>query len=262
MKWRIALILAGGLSLFAVGANAQSVLFDFDSLPAHSGLPASYTVGGITASLSATGQGFSIQPADTMGFTPVGFAGNCISPNSVFAADLLVGFSTQLTSFSILYSPQELGCDDSAAMRVTAYLGATLVGTATTTATSPGTWPSETLAFNSAQPFDRVVVHYDARPPTCQDYGPIFMADNMLVTPAPPPIALVNGVKLPGDAVQFDFAFTPGAACSAYVAADASLPLGSWTFLVAPTEVSPGQFQFTDSLAGMAARLFYRATCP
>ena len=227
MKSGAVLFLACVLSLFAVNANAQSVLFDFDSLPAHSGLPGSYTVEGITASLSATGQGFSIQPANTMGFTPVGFAGNCVYPDSVFAADLLVGFSTPLTSFSILYSPNELGCDDSATMRVTAYLGGALVGTATTTAANPGTWPSETLAFNSAQPFDNVVVHYDARPPTCQDYGPIFLADNMQVTPAPPPITMMNGVKQPGDAVQFDFAYTPGAACSAYVATDASMPFGN-----------------------------------
>jgi len=262
MRSRTVLILAGGLSLFAVGANAQNVLFDFDSLPAHSGLPASYTVGGITASFSATDQGFSIQPANTMGFTPVGFGGNCIYPNSVYAADLHIGFSTTLTDFSILYSPQELGCDDSATMRVTAHLGGALVGTATTTAANPGTWPSETLAFSSAQPFDSVVVHYDARPPTCQDWGPIFLADNMQITTAPQPITMTNGVKLPGGAVQFDFAYTPGAACSAYVATDASIPYASWTFLVAPTEISAGQFQFTDSQAGAAARLFYRVACP
>jgi len=147
-------------------------------------------------------------------------------------------------------------------MRVTAYLSGALVGTATATAANPGTWPSETLAFGSAQLFDRVVVHYDAHPPTCQDYGPIFLADNMQVTPVPPPITLMNGVKLPGDAVQFDFAYTPGAACSAYSATDASIPFGSWTFLVTATKVSAGQFQFTDPQAGTAARLFYRATCP
>jgi len=261
MTWRAFLIFTGGLCVFAAGANAQSVLFDFDSLPAHSGLPAGYTVGGITASFSATGQGFSIQPADTLGLPPVGFGGNCIYPNSIYAADLHIGFSTPLTDFSILYAPQELGCDDSATMRVTAYLSGGLVGTATATAANPGTWPSETLAFSSAQPFDSVVVHYDARPPTCQDWGPIFMADIMQVTPAPPPITLMNGVKLSGGAVQFDFTYTPGAACSAYVTTDASLPYGNWTFLVAPTEVSAGQFQFTDSQA-VAARLFYRATCP
>jgi hypothetical protein len=84
----------------------------------------------------------------------------------------------------------------------------------------------------------------------------------MQVTPVPAPMTLMNGSKLPGNAVQFDFAFTPGAACSAFVASDASLPFGNWSFLIAPTEVSPGQFQFTDPLAGTAPRLFYRATCP
>jgi hypothetical protein len=255
-------MLTGGLCFFAAGAQAQSVLFDFDGLPAHSGLPGAYTVGGITASFSATGQGFSIQPANTMGFTPVGFGGNCIYPSSVFAADLQIGFSTPLTDFSILYAPQELGCDDSATLRATAYLSGALVGTATVTAANPGTWPSETLAFTSAQPFDSVVVHYDARPPTCQDWGPIFMADNMQVTPAPQPITMTNGVKLPGGAVQFDFAYTAGAACSVYFATAASTPFGSWTFLVNPTEVSAGQFQFVDVQAGAASRLFYRVACP
>ena len=28
--------------------------------------------------------------------------------------------------------------------------------------------------------FNSVVVHYDARPPTCSDYGTIYMADNMV----------------------------------------------------------------------------------
>ena len=52
MKTRNLLLLA---SFLTVRAHAQSVLFDFDS--AHSGLPAAYTVGGITASLAATGAG-------------------------------------------------------------------------------------------------------------------------------------------------------------------------------------------------------------
>jgi hypothetical protein len=262
MTVRAVLIFTGALSLLSARADAQSILFDFDSLPPHSGLPGSYSVGGITASFSATGQGFSIQPADTMGFTPVGFAGNCIYPNSIYAADLLVGFSAPLTSFSILYAPQELGCDDSATMRVTAYLGGTLVGTATATAANPGTWPSETLAFSSPQPFDSVVVHYDARPPTCQDWGPIFMADNMEVTPAPVPMTLMDGLLLPGGEVHFDFSYTSGATCSAYVSTDASIPYDSWAFLASPTEVSQGLFQFVDPQAAAAPLLFYRATCP
>jgi hypothetical protein len=175
-----ALLLLVGLS---VSAAAQTVLFDFNNAPLHAPLPLDLTVGGITAHFSATGPGFSIQQADFMGFTPAGFSGYCIAPSSVSLSDLLVGFSLTLTDFSIMFSPQELGCDDSATMRVTAYMNGVYVGTNTAVAPLPGTWPTGTLTFSSAQGFNSVVVHYDSRPPTCQDWGPIFLADNMYVTP-------------------------------------------------------------------------------
>ncbi|MFN8179016.1 MAG: FlgD immunoglobulin-like domain containing protein [bacterium] len=179
----IVCVMLGAMVLLAP-ATAPAVLFDFDNAPLHSSLPIDLTVGGITAHFTATGQGFSIQQANVLGFTPVGFYGYCIYPNSVYAADLLISFSTPLTDFSIMYAPEEYACDSSALMRVTAYLDAALVGTATATADPPGTWPTGTLAFSSLQPFNNVVVHYAAPPPTGGDWGPIFMADNMNVTPA------------------------------------------------------------------------------
>lgn len=168
-------------------AAAQSVLFDFDSAPLHASLPISLTVDGITANFSATGQGYSIQWANTLGFTPAGFAGYAVYPNSIYPADLIIGFSQILSDFSILYAPEEYATDSSARMRVTAYMNGVFVGTNTMTADPPGTWPSATLAFSSTQGFNSVVVHYDAPPPTGGDYGPIFMADNMWVTPVPEP---------------------------------------------------------------------------
>jgi hypothetical protein len=66
------LVVPAGLLVFRVGT--QSVLFDSDNAPVHTPLPISLTVGGITTRFSATGQGFSVQPADSLGFTPVGFA--------------------------------------------------------------------------------------------------------------------------------------------------------------------------------------------
>jgi hypothetical protein len=162
---------------------AQAVLFDFNTAPSQTSLPITITVNSITAHFSATANGFSIQQANTIGFTPPGFDGLIIYPNSVFPSDLLISFDQTLTDFSIMYSPQELGCDDSAKMRVTAYMNTTLIGTNTRTASNPGTWPVDTLGCSFVQGFNSVIVHYDSRPPTCQDYGPIFMADNMLVTP-------------------------------------------------------------------------------
>jgi hypothetical protein len=182
-------------ALIANFAHAPgSVTFDFDNAPVHTSLPIDLTIDDLTAHLSATAGGFSIQPADTLGFTPSRFAGLCIYPNSVFPADLVVEFSRALTMFAILYSPQELGCDDSATMRVTAYMNAAAVATNTATASVPGTWPSETLSIVVPAGFNRVVVHYDAPPPTCQDWGPIFLADNMTVALGSPPcLADTNG---------------------------------------------------------------------
>jgi Secretion system C-terminal sorting domain len=170
--------------------SAQEVLFDFDNVPLYTSLPIDITVSGITAHLSATSPGYSIQNADVLGFTPPGFAGRILYPNSINLSDIFIKYDNVLTDFSIMYSPDELGCDNSATMRVTAYINGNFVGTDTRTATFPGTWPVDTLRCSFPQGFDSVVVHYDSPPPTCQDYGTIFMADNMRITPFN-----VNGVS-------------------------------------------------------------------
>jgi hypothetical protein len=69
-------------------------------------------------------------------------------------------------------------------MRVTASMNGNFVGTNTRTASNPGTWPVDTLSCSFPQGFNSVVVHYDSHPPTCQDYGVIFLADDMRVTPS------------------------------------------------------------------------------
>jgi hypothetical protein len=172
------------------------VLFDFDNAPLYTSLPITLTSGGITAHLSATGQGYSIQNANVLGFTPAGFSGRIIYPNSIYLADLLIRFDHTLTGFSIMYACQELGCDDAATMKVTAYMNGSYVGFSTKTATFPGTWPVDTLKCSFPQGFDSVVVHYFLPPPTCQDYGVIFMADNMRVTPST--VNTISENELPG----------------------------------------------------------------
>ena len=173
---------------------AWSTLFTFDDAPSHSPLPVSVTADGITATLSATGQGFSIQEAGVLGFTPASFSGLCVYPSSVFLADLIIDFSAAIQDFSILYAPEEYACDSSARMRATGFMDGVQVGTNTTT-TYAGTWPTGTLTLAPGQAFNRVVVHYDAPPPTGGDYGPIFMADDMTVTAAP----VAGGRRVPGD---------------------------------------------------------------
>jgi hypothetical protein len=202
MNLKVAAALASAITL-PLYVNAQT-LFDFENAPVHSPLPLSLTLDEITAQFSATGQGFSIQPADTMGFTPAGFSGNCIYPSSVFASDLDISFSESLSRLSILYAPQELACDSSARMRVTAFMDSAQVGTATMTADPPGTWPSATLAISVPEGFNRVVVHYDAPPPTGGDWGPIFMVDNLAVSVVPEPGSFaVFGLGLFGIYIRF-----------------------------------------------------------
>lgn len=211
------------------------LLFDFDNAPLHTSLPIDLTIDGLTAHFTG---GYSIQRADALGFTPAGFVGYCVYPNSVFAADLTVDFSASLTDFSIMYSPQELGCDDSARLRVSAFMNGVQVGTATATAPNPGTWPTGTLSIHVMQGFNRAVVHYDAPPPTCQDYGVIFLADNMLVTVACAAAAVTDQ----------PYATTACAAGSAvfYVASGGSLPVQyQWQ-----RETSPGSGSFVDLLDG------------
>jgi len=234
-----------GIACCTLQLAAQSILFNFDDAPLRAPLPVALTVGGITASFSATGQGYSIQDASAP-VVPAGFTGRFIYPSSVFAADLMIAFSKTLTNFSIQYSPQELGCDDSATMRVTAYLDATLVGAATATAPAPGTWPIGSLRFGSTQGFNHVVVHYDSRPPTCQDYGPIFLADNMEVTPAPePPKPIITSIVQTGtNLVVSGLNGVPDGNYIVLGSTNAALPRTAWTPLLTNSFDAAGSFAF------------------
>ncbi len=188
------------LGVLASSASAQLVLFDFNNGPQFTSTPVDQISGGIRAHFTATGQGFSIQNTQqVIGMLPTGFSGLGMNPNSVFIADLIVSFfdaSTSsvldLSSVSFMIAPQELACDTSSTIRMYAYHGTNLV--TFVDATAPGdvfTWPTITPSITSAQPFDNIVVHFQAGPPSGGDWGPIFVADNLRVTPVPEPAALL-----------------------------------------------------------------------
>jgi hypothetical protein len=165
----------------------DAVTFDFDAAPLRASLPLDLTVNGLTGHFTG---GYSIQPVGTLGISPAGFSGNYVYPNSVFQSDLGIGFSETLKDFSVLYAVDELACDVSARMRVTAYMNGVFVGTNTMVAPVPGTYPSATLAIAVPAGFNSVVVHWDAPGTLCQDYGPIFFADNVTVTRVTPPVGV------------------------------------------------------------------------
>jgi hypothetical protein len=61
---------------------------------------------------------------------------------------------------------------------------------------------------------------------------------------------------------QFAFTNTPGAVFSVLTATNPSLPIVNWTVLAGLIEVSPGQFQFTDSQATNHPQRLYRLRSP
>lgn len=198
---KLTLILAAGaLGALTSSVSAQSVLFDFNNGPQFTSTPLDQISGGVRAHFTATGSGYSIQnTAQVIGVLPTGFSGLGLCPNSVFGADLMVSFfdaSTsnvlQLSSVSFMTAPQELACDTSSTIRLSAFHGASLVGFVDATAQGDVfTWPTITPTFTSGQPFDNIVVHFQAGPPTGGDWGPIFAADNLTVTPVPEPATII-----------------------------------------------------------------------
>jgi hypothetical protein len=76
------------------------------------------------------------------------------------------------------------------------------------------------------------------------------------------PLVLTNGAKVVKGAFQFAFINTPGAVFTVLSTTNSALPLSNWTVLGGVTEVSPGQFQFTDPQATNTSRRFYRVRSP
>jgi len=75
-------------------------------------------------------------------------------------------------------------------------------------------------------------------------------------------ILLAKPTKLAGGGFQFSFAYTPGASTTVFSTTNVALPFANWTSLGSATEVSSGQFQFTDPQASSNAKRFYRVSSP
>ena len=72
------------------------------------------------------------------------------------------------------------------------------------------------------------------------------------------PISLQKAQRLNQSTFRFSFNNTPGWSFIALTSTNVSEPLTDWTALVGVTEVSPGQFEFTDSQATNSPQRFYR----
>ena len=194
--WALALWVVAAVFV-AVPARA-GVLFDFENAGATTPLPISLTVDSLTAHFTPGLYGYSIQNHDVVfGINPAGFSGHCIYPSTIYQSDLTIKFDQLLSDASILVADQEMNMSTAAVMQMRAYLDTgsgnpTLVGSTTSSGDPDLNWPSSTLSFSSASPFNELVVHY-FKPPTpgSEGWGPIFLADNLLVTVVPEPASAV-----------------------------------------------------------------------
>jgi hypothetical protein len=75
---------------------------------------------------------------------------------------------------------------------------------------------------------------------------------------AVPPTLLTKAVMLPAGTCQFTFTNVPALSFTVVATTNPALPLSNWTTLGIATELSPGQYQFTDLQASNSPRRFYR----
>jgi hypothetical protein len=76
------------------------------------------------------------------------------------------------------------------------------------------------------------------------------------------PLRIASTARLSGGACQITATNAPALGLSVLAATNPALPLSNWTPLGSMTEVTPGQYQFTDSQAGSIPQRFYRVCSP
>ncbi len=82
------------------------------------------------------------------------------------------------------------------------------------------------------------------------------------VVPAVPPVILSGATLLANGSYQFSFTNASGSTYTVLTSTNATLPLSNWTSIGSAFEISPGQFQFADSLANNNPNRFYRVRSP
>ncbi len=86
-----------------------------------------------------------------------------------------------------------------------------------------------------------------------------YVAEAVFVVPSP---VVLQSPTLSGGVFSASFTNTPGASFRAVATTNLNLPLGTWPVAGSVTEVSPGQFQFTDPQATNGPQRYYRIRWP
>jgi hypothetical protein len=73
---------------------------------------------------------------------------------------------------------------------------------------------------------------------------------------------ITNTIALPAGGFQFSFTNVPGVLCNVFATTNLGSAFTNWPSLGEAVEISPGQFQFTDSSATNGPARFYRVVSP
>lgn len=135
--------------------------------------------------------------------------------------------------------------------------------------TNSTTPPDGTSILNATTgtdlPYGEVFLHSAVFDPVrgyayfCQDSRPNQVVKVQVARDLP---VITDAAKQQDGSFQLQFANTPYVTHSVLATTDLTLPVASWTLIGTATEVSPGQFQFSDPQAGSFTRRFYRVTAP
>jgi hypothetical protein len=88
--------------------------------------------------------------------------------------------------------------------------------------------------------------------------GAYYSSTELLIPPVPATtIVLTNPTRLPNGTFVFTFTNAPGATFTALATTTVALARTNWTALGAVTEISPGNFQFSDPQAATNLLRFY-----
>jgi len=111
---------------------------------------------------------------------------------------------------------------------------------------------SSTGSSGGITPLDLNVCHSEYKP----------LSSFIIPDPTPTAIQLTGMTTSLGGTFEISFTNTPGARFTVLSATNVTLPASNWTIIGPVTEVSPGQFRFTDTNAPAFPTRFYRVLFP
>lgn len=167
------------------GAAGATLTFDFDTgtptLSTGQGIPLAQSVSGVTINVSSPqGNAFSVQTDSSTQWKLSQFSGHYLMDNNLNKNVMHIAVDTPVTSFAFTFATADFNQTEVPTnVQLTAYSGATSVGTQTTHGTYAGdTMPMGVLSFTSSTAFDAVDISIPYQPLGASD----FMVDNIVIT--------------------------------------------------------------------------------